>query len=219
MYPQEIMAIGELMEIKINNGFVKTKLQDLHQDGWFTVFHPTVKGLPIMLETDETYMLRFYRSNGIFSFEAVLLDWYKQDEIMLCLFEPRSEVVKSQRRQSYRLPIVIDVLIRLEDTEDGKSPAVKAKTVDLSEHGTLVTSFTKIEEGTKISVELRLSPVDSITLKAKVLRCGKPVEKKDPYRIVLLFEDNAKQHRSELGRYILQQQIAARKKKNQEVIP
>ena len=220
MEASEIITIGELMEIKINNGFVKTKLQDLLQDHRFTVFHPTVKGLPVMMETHDTYTLRFYRNNGMFSFDAQLIDWYTKDDIRLCLFEAKTQVVKAQRRQSYRLPIVLDVMLRLEDAkEDQNAPSLKAKTVDLSEHGMLLTCFTPLELDTPVVAELKLSPVERMTLRGKVLRCEKPPDKKDPYRIVLLFTGSSDRQRSDLGRYILRQQIAARKKKNQEVMP
>lgn len=220
MYAHEMMAIGELMEIKINNGFFKTKLQDLYDDGRFTVFHPTVKGLPIMIETGDTYTLRFCRTNGIYSFDALLLDWYTKDDIRLCLFESKTELVKAQRRQSYRLPIRLDVTLRLEKEKgDQKMPAIKGKTVDLSEHGMLLTCFAHLETDTLVIADLKLSPVDTIALKAKVLRCEKPFDKKDPFRIVLLFVGSSDRQKSDLGRYILRQQIIARKKNNQEVMP
>ena len=220
MYAHEMITIGELMDIKINTGFFKTKLQELYDDVRFTVFHPTVKGLPVRIEAGETYTLRFCRPNGMYSFDALLLDWYTKDDIRLCLFESKTEVVKAQRRQSYRLPIKLDVAIRLDKEKGNQNAAViKAKTVDLSEHGMLLTSFTQLEADTLVMADLKLSPVDTVGLKARVLRCEKPLDKKDPYRIVLLFVDSSEQQKSDLGRYIMRQQIIARKKKNQEVIP
>lgn len=220
MYAHEMITIGELMEIKINTGFFKTKLQDLYDDGRFTVFHPTVKGLPVMIEAGDTYTLRFCRTNGMFSFDALLLDWYTKDDIRLCLFESQTEVVKAQRRQSFRLPIKLDVTLRLEEDMGNQNvPVIKAKTADLSEHGMLLTSFTSLEVDALVMADLRLSPVDTMALKAKVLRCEKPYDKKDPYRIVLLFVGGSDQQKSDIGRYILRQQIIARKKKNQEVMP
>ena len=220
MYAHEMMTVGELMDIKINTGHFKTKLQDMYEGGRFTVFHPTVRGMPVVLETGDIYTLRFYRSNGIYSFDALLLDWYTKDDIRLCLLESKTEVVKAQRRQSYRLPIKLDVAIRLDEKKgDCKAPAIKGKTVDLSEHGMLLTSFTKLEADTQVVVDLRLSPVDTMALKAKVLRCEKPLDKKDPCRIVLLFVGSSDRQKSDLGRYILRQQIIARNKKNQEVMP
>ena len=56
-----------------------------------------------------------------------------------------------------------------------------------------------------------------MALQAKVIRGEKPAEKKAPHRIVLLFYSSSDGQRAELGRYIMHQQIVARKKKNQEV--
>lgn len=219
MYPQEIIAVGERMEIKINNAFIRTKLQEMYDNGRFTAFHPTVKGLPVMLDTGDVFALRFYRPNGVFTFDAQLLDWYKKNEIRLCLFEPKTEVSKVQRRQSYRLPTVLDVVLRMAEKEGEEDRLIKGKTVDLSEHGVLLTSFACLPEDAKVFIELKLSPSETMGLPAKVLRCEKPFDRKDPFKIVLLFTNSSDRQRADLGRYILHQQIIARKKKNQEVKP
>lgn len=220
MYAQDIMTIGELMEIKIDKVFIKTKLQELSEDGRFTVFHPTIKGLPVMLETGEMFTMRFYRPNGIFTFDALLEDWYTKDDIRLCRFMSCTEVAKAQRRQSYRLPIVLDVAIRLKDAADEEADRVyKGKTVDLSEHGMLLTCFACFPMDTEVYAELKLSPVRTIALHAKVIRCEKSAERENPHRIVLLFMGRSDRQRTELSRYIMHQQIIARKKKNQEVLP
>jgi c-di-GMP-binding flagellar brake protein YcgR len=220
MEAKEILTIGELMEIKVGDGFIKTKLQELLPDNQFTVFHPTVKGLLVRLEAGDTYMMRFYRENGVYSFDARLLDQYSKNEIRLCLFEAASPVVKVQRRRSYRLPIVLNARLLPEGAEQGQKPKpIRAKTVDLSEHGALLTCFTPLEPDTAAMVELKLSPTETMALSGMVLRCEKPPSRKDPYRIVMLFTGSSEQQESELRRYILRQQIAARKKKNQEVLP
>ena len=214
MEAHEILTIGELMEIKIGGDFFKTKLQELLPDSQFTVSHPTAKGMPVQLEADEIYMLRFYRENGMYSFDARLMGQLLKGEIRLCLFQAVSSVVKVQRRRSYRLPIVLDVRLLPEGAEQGIRPKpIKAKTLNLSEHGTLLTCFTPLEPDTSAMVELKLSPTETMTLRGRVLRCEEPLHWKDPYRIVLLFTDSSEQQESELRRYILRQQIAARKKK------
>ena len=220
MEAHEILTIGELMEIKVGDDFIKTKLQELLPDGRFTAFHPTVKGMPVRLEEFGTYLMRFYRENGVYSFDARLLDQYLKDEILLCLFQAASPVVKVQRRRSYRLPIVLDVRLLPESAEQGRKPKpIKAKTVNLSEHGVLLTCTTSLQPDTCVRVELKLSPNETMTLSGTVLRCEKPPSRKDPCRIVILFSGSSEQQQSELRRYILRQQIAARKKKKQEVLP
>jgi len=219
MEAHEILTIGELMEIKVGDDLIKTKLQELLPDGRFTVFHPTVKGMLVRLEESGTYLMQFYRENGVYSFDARLLDQYSKDEILLCLFHAVSPVVKVQRRRSYRLPIVLDARLLPESAEQGQKPKpVKAKTVNLSEHGTLLTCFTPLEPESAVVVELKLSPSETMTLSGMVLRCEKPPSRKDPCRIVILFSGSSEQQESELRRYILRQQIAARKRKKQEVL-
>jgi len=213
MEAHEILIIGELMRIKVGDVFYHTKLQELLPDSQFTVFHPTVKGMLVQLETDEIYTLRFYRENGMYSFEARLLGQYLKGKIRLCLFQAVSSVVKVQRRRSYRLPIELDVKLWPVYAE-GKLAAtqIKGKTVNLSEHGVLLTCPISLKPDTWAKVEMKLSPTEKMTLHGRVLRCEQPLNFRDPYRIVILFTDSSEQQKSELRRYILRQQIAARKK-------
>ncbi len=40
MWPDEIVKIGEIMELNINGEYIKAKLQDLNGSNRFTVFAP-----------------------------------------------------------------------------------------------------------------------------------------------------------------------------------
>ncbi|NLT96920.1 MAG: flagellar brake protein [Christensenellaceae bacterium] len=214
MEAHEILTIGELMRIRIGDNFIHTKLQELLPDSQFTVFHPTEKGLLVQLEIDEIYTFRFYRENGMYSFDARLLDQYLMGKIRLCLFQAVSSVVKVQRRRSYRLPIELDVkLWPLNAAGKLAVTQFKGKTVNLSEHGVLLTCPISLKPDTWAKVELKLSPTETMALHGRVLRCEEPMNWKDPYRVVILFTDSSEQQQSELRRFILRQQIAARKKK------
>lgn len=216
MEAHKILTIGELMEVKVNNDFIKTKLQELLPGNQFTVFHPTERGLLARLEEGDTYKLQFYRENGVFSFDARLHSRFIINDIWLCLFEATTRVVRTQRRRSYRLPIVLDARLSPQDEEQKTNARpIKAKTVDLSEHGAMLTCFTPLQPDTTVRMELKLSPAETMTLDCSVLRCENPSGRKDPYRIVMLFTHGFDQQR--LRRYILRQQIAARKKMNEDV--
>jgi len=219
MQAHEILIIGELMRVKVGDSFFKTKLLELLPGNRMTVFHPTEKGALVPMETDETYTLRFYRENGMYSFDARLLDKYVKDDMLLCLFEATGEVIRTQRRRSYRLPIMLDVKLWAENAEGKLTAApLTARTLDISEHGALLTCASPLEPDTMVRMDLKLSPAETMTLRGQVLRCEQPpLCIKKPYRIVILFVNGFDQQR--LRRYILRQQIAERKKKNQEVLP
>jgi len=202
------------MEMQIGEISVKTKLQEVLGSGRFTVFHPTIKSVPLPLTKDDSIKICFYRANGVFSFQAQVIDWYIKEQIKLCELEALTEVVKHQRRKSYRLPIVLSVkLRRLDGDEEEQAKVYKAKTVDISEHGMLLSCFQSFPDGTPISAEIKLPDMDDRVFKTQVLRCETPFKNTDPHNIVLLFLNCSEQDRAYLARFIMRQQIIARKKR------
>jgi c-di-GMP-binding flagellar brake protein YcgR len=201
------------MDMQIGDLSVRTKLQDVLGSGRFTVFHPTIKSVPIPLTKDDTIRFCFYRPNGVFSFEAKVKDWYIKEQIQLCELEATAEVQKHQRRKSYRLPIVLSVTLkRLDGDEEQQAKAYKAKTVDISEHGMLLSCFHCFPDGTPISAEVKMDNEKRV-FKTEVLRCETPFKDTDPHNMVLLFLNCSEYDRAYLARFIMRQQIIARKKR------
>lgn len=214
MYFDEIVTVGEIMEFQIGDLTVKTKLTDLLENRQFTVFHPTLKGVPIPLTRLETVNICFYRPNGIFSFEAKIVDWYVNRQLQLCELEAITEVTKFQRRKSYRLPIMLGVVLRrLDGDEEEKEKTYRAKTIDISEDGMLLSCFQSFPSGTPVSAEIKLPDMPPRIFKTEVLRCEKPFVDNDPHNMVLLFLNCSQHDRTFLTRFIMRQQIIARKRR------
>ena len=210
---EEIVKIGEIMELSRSGVCMKTKLQDVHEYDRFTVFHPTVGGLYAELHAGDLFNVRFYRPTGIFEFDAKVREWLVKDKLKLCVLEATTEVVKSQRRKSYRLPIVLKVLLWRANDDSQKPKKFKAKTVDISEHGMQLTCFEVFEKGDRIVADVKISDYEHKIFEAEVLRCEHPCSATEPKRTVLLFINCPENDRAFLGRFILRQQISARKKR------
>ncbi len=210
----EIVTVGENMEMQLGEMSMKTKLQDVLGSGRFTVFHPTIKSVPLPLTKDDTVKMCFYRPNGVFSFEARIVDWYIKEQIKLCELEAQTKVEKYQRRKSYRLPIVLSVTLkRLDGNEEEQAKVYKAKTVDISEHGMLLSCFHSFPDGASISAEIKMPEMEDRVFKTEVLRCETPFVDTDPHNIVLMFLNCSEQDRAYLARFIMRQQIIARKRR------
>lgn len=215
MILDQIVKIGEIFEIWLGESCVRTKLQEVLENNHFVVFQPTVKGVPIRAEGDQVFQFSFSRSNGIYKFNAEMKKTFTKDGLKLCLFIAVSEVEKIQRRQSYRLPIALNVMMQqmgCKDTKVDSKKRYKGKTVNISEKSVLITCFSSFPEGTKLNVEIKLTEIETITLQTEVFLCKKPLMKNDPYNTVLLFLKCLEKDRASISRYILQQQIIVRKK-------
>ncbi len=213
MWPDEIVKIGEIMELNINGEYIKTKLQDLNGSNRFTVFAPAVRGSLESLAQGDILRLRFYRPSGVFEFIAKVCKRFVKDNLRLCMLEALTEVEKSQRRKSYRLRIVLKVILWCADDKAENPKKHKAKTADISEHGMLVTCFDCFEPGTLVFADLKMPDHDHRVFETQVQRCEKPVIKTEPHKLGLIFVNATEQDRAYLGRFILRQQIIARKKR------
>src|SRR5690554_848794 len=103
---EDIIKLGEIMELNINGKTYKTKLQDIHEDDTFSVLYPTEKGILISLTEEDIINVRFYRASGVYEFDARMHSRFDKGRLKLCMLKVVSEIKRSQRRQSYRLPIV-----------------------------------------------------------------------------------------------------------------
>jgi c-di-GMP-binding flagellar brake protein YcgR len=208
----DFLKIGELIEIESEGLRARTKLEELSIEGDLIVMQPTVKGIPLRPPQDEPAKFSFCRQDGVYMFDALMLSAFMRGNVRLCRCKPVSEVMKVQRRQYYRLPIVLDVMMEKCGEKDGVRKRYRSKTVDLSENAVQLTCFTGFEPGTGFSIEIRLSDKEIIGVEGKILRCVPPLDKKDPYNMVLVFEELSSRVRVRLRRYILKQQIVKRKK-------
>jgi c-di-GMP-binding flagellar brake protein YcgR len=237
----EKFVLGEIFEITVGDEVVRTKLQEIISDTEFVVLRPTLQGIPIRSEDDE-FTFRFNRSNGCYSFKAKILDSYRQGNIWLSRVERISEMERSQRRQYYRLPIVLDIVVDTgEEPEDkeaenneaenneaegketegkeaqGKKAAkgprfCKGKTVNISENSVEFTCFRAFEEEEKVVAAIKLTESDAILVNAEVLRCSR-ADRSEPYCVVLIFDDMSERERKNLRRFILQQQALMLKRR------
>ena len=216
----EIADIGEILEIKLKDGSTRTKLLELYDDDEFVVFQPTYKGMPIWTQEDQEFSFTFYRDGGVYSYVAKFIKRYLKDEIKLCRFEAVSKVKRYQRRQAYRLPIVLNAEIECfeteEDVEECEKQTFKAMTVNLSEKAVLVTCFSPMDVDTPAIVTIHFDDSISFILRAKAFRCTKPEKKSDPYSIVLVFVDCPERDIVNLRRFILRQQVSMNKNKKQK---
>jgi len=212
MQLSQIAQIGEMMDIRIGDITTKTKLQELLEHERFVVSYPTHRLVPIALEENESVRFSFARPNGMYTFQAAFEERFTRDKLKFCIFQAISDVEKNQRRYGYRLSVVLNISLRVIETEkDERPPEILAKTVNLSEKGALFSCYQRLSKGTKIAMQLRLDKYDVLFVNAEVLRCEPPIRKNEPYLIAVQFFNYSKQDQAHIGRYILKRQIIQRK--------
>ncbi len=212
MLLSQIIQLGEMMDVKVGDITTRTKLQDMLGGERFVIFQPTHKCVPVIFNENESVRFTFYRSNGVYAFFAVLEERFTRENLRLCVFRPVSEVEKNQRRYGYRLPVILNISLKVitRDPEE-KQLEILGKTINISEKGVLFSCFEPLARGTQASIQLKLERNDLLILNAEVLRCEPPIKKNEPYTVAVQFLNCTKQEQTHIGRYILKRQIFERK--------
>ena len=165
----------------------------------------------------EKLHLRSTRPTGCYRFHAKLLEPFRKGDLSLCRVERISEIKRLQRRQYYRLPIVLDLTLYDSQAEDKETAKRwRAKSIDLSENAVAISCFSTFEDGTPLTLEIELMPSQIITQPVVVLRSRPALRPTDPNEYVLLFVDQDVKVQSFLRRFIFRQQTLRRRKDNDD---
>ncbi len=205
----EIAKIGEIMDVKVGEVVARAKIERMLEPNGFVIGYPTYKLVPLPIQQDEPCDFWFMRENGIFTFAAKLENEFKTDDIRYCAFKVITPITRKQRREAFRLPICLDVSVRLTD-EEGETPAIRATTVDLSQNGTLIVMGEPLEVGARIKLSIKLFENVAFMLNATVIRCEVIQNKKDEYHVATQFSWDKPKEQAVLSRYIFQKQVVRR---------
>ncbi|MCK5129290.1 MAG: PilZ domain-containing protein [Clostridiales bacterium] len=210
----QVVNLGEMLKIEMDEIVAKTKLQDIIDDDSFIAFQPTIHGIPLRAKDSEPMRFSFCRDNGIFVFDAIMEKSFTMEELQVCKFRVVSKVTKHQRRNSYRLPITLDTTLKLiePEVEAVKDEAsFKVKTSNISDSGMLFTSFDYFPSKMLVNAFVMLEEKRSLSLSAKVVRCYQPSNKTKKYNVSLQFVNLSTKDQALLSRFILRMQIRKHK--------
>lgn len=112
---------------------------------------PMDKGYPLILTSGDLVLLNIKKGKIIYQFQGMILERKREPNTNLFLFalNAAKEAKKIERRQFFRLPVTLDVILRIKKSnEDNEYLEFKGKTKDLSGGGTKIifrlTDYNKI---------------------------------------------------------------------------
>ncbi|WP_039763779.1 flagellar brake protein [Caldicellulosiruptor sp. F32] len=155
-----------------------SKIADI-KDEYFYVFTPIREGVYVTFFIEEIVRIYKVMPDGVWVFDAVVEDRFKEPEYMIKVRQI-SDIRKIQRRMFFRLPINLDIFVKLlshqEDEVNGnpqngfsEGKIVKALTKDISGGG---VCFLTQEEFNIHDIILTKIPIEGeeLVLKAQILR-------------------------------------------------
>jgi len=214
----EIAKIGEIMDLNIGDIVARAKIERLMEPDEFIIGYPTYRLVPVALDKFEPVYFSFMRNNGIFAFSAVLEEEFFIEGLRYCRFRAITPVIRKQRRDAFRLPIVLRASVKIleeEEEENGEqqeeAKAIPARTINLSETGVLFTIPHPMTKGMRFTILIRLSERDILKLNAKVVWAEQDEQIRGDYKIAAQFDHTGKRGQIYLRKYILKQQIIERR--------
>lgn len=161
---------GEAKNAKI----YKSQILDIKPNEDIEVLMPTEGGRLMLLPLNVRFEFVFYGGGGMYRATGIIVERYKKENIYMLLIRLKSSLERFQRREYYRLPMVIEVdyydlteeeakmnsgdaiFVRLSEGEEVGSREHTCKMVDISGGGVRLNVPEPLEAGRYIMLALRL---------------------------------------------------------------
>jgi c-di-GMP-binding flagellar brake protein YcgR len=251
---KDILSIGDKIDIRqmdhsgklMHN--VKTyvsQLLDIVDADVINIAAPIGNNRLILLEVGESYQLCFYSNKGLYRSTCMILNNYREKNLVIAVVKLTSDLEKFQRRQYYRLEIVQDILYHIisreeeilsnrlqlnnfktpEEQEDCRKRVkqlenewLKASFTDLSGGGARFNSAYSHQAGdqTKIKFDINLgTQIHKLILNAEIIISTKLMNRTGVYEHRVEFKNISKNDRENLIKYIFEQE--RRRRKNEKL--
>jgi len=107
---EEIIVVGDKVDLLGHqNRLYRTMIEDIYEGEFFLVGVPRYAGIPMPIRDDDRMFMVFYRESGRYILEVQAVRFETRGEVSYIWLHKESEPVKDQRREAFRLPLMIDV--------------------------------------------------------------------------------------------------------------
>ena len=208
--------VGDRIEIEtpksmseINKKTLLSQVLDIVSENIFfigtPIIHSTLAPIPIGEVINITYSIK---NTGVFIFQAKVVDRKTQDNMSYMKIEKIGDIYKTQRRNFFRLDVVLNVAISFTD-KNGSIKNIQAISKDLSGGGTRLISRESLVLNSivKLIIDTKSKP---IMVEGKVIRCFPFIN--NDYDIGIIFDEIDEITSSKIVSFVFEHQRKMRKK-------
>jgi len=215
------IVTGDKVDIaEDDNRTCRTMIEDTIGNGLYLAGVPTRSGVPVRLQEDDTISVMFYRESGRYAADMKVVGFEKRGEVNYLWLLQTSEPHRVQRRDAYRVPSRIKVLVcdyieqmdmQLQESVDMTAlTRDTAESVDISLAGIAITTKQEYKPGEKYMLKLHIDDSKNkkappFTVFAEVVRTAAG-NNKGTYRVGMQFFGLTKSMDEFLARYIMARQ-------------
>jgi c-di-GMP-binding flagellar brake protein YcgR len=218
MNDYNLPSIGDKIEIDNrmlmkNNTKLISQVLDVIDDKHMFIAMPIVNNVVVPIPTGEIIQIKYAKKSvGVFAFSARVLSRKHSEHLSYMKIERLSDVKKVQRRDFFRLDIVLDVTMKLVGTNGiGEGNSINALTKDISGGGLRIISKTKLIANDLIDIDLKTDE-GIIHARGRVIRCVPYESSSSDYDIAVIFDSIQEQDRTQIISFIFNYQRKMKKK-------
>lgn len=209
-----------------------SRLESIEEDGELVIQMPTHKGKMVLLSLGSRYELMFYTRKGLYRAVCQVSDRYKEDNLFMVRVALKSNLMKFQRREYFRLECILGMEAYELTREEALAlngdalrqrvadPAIlmtknEAIIVDISGGGIRFISERSYEEGDMLAVHTALhnETIDQdLMVVASVVTCRKASPNLERYETRAEFIHLGSKLREMIIKYIFDEDRKIRKK-------
>lgn len=123
MRNDDVIVIGDKIELAGEDDRIyKTMVEDMTGNGFFLIGVPSYGGIPLRMQTGDNYSVFFSRESGKYRTYMTVAGFEKRGHVRYAWLMQRSSPGIYQRREAFRLPVTMKVLIFEYDEDAGNDP-------------------------------------------------------------------------------------------------
>ncbi|NLT57755.1 MAG: flagellar brake protein [Clostridiales bacterium] len=113
MNDSKLPVIGDKLELCMEKAPpYRTQLEDIDREGNYLVPPPQYRRVQMEYEVGQALEAFYFRHNGRYGFRAQVVGTKEQGELCFLVLRRTSEPYRQQRRESFRLPISLKIVVR-----------------------------------------------------------------------------------------------------------
>ena len=214
----DLPVIGDKIEIETpdfmaaesKRKYLISQIMDIASDSIYFIATPIVNNVLAPIPVGETIKVKYAKKDaGVYIFNAKVLGRKNVDNISYMKIEKVGQISKTQRRNFFRLEVLLNVLIRIKNNLNDEIKTVAAFTKDLSGGGVRLISKESLvlESMVTLIIDTKKEPIE---VEGKVVRCV-PFNNND-FDVGIIFEDIDEAVRTRIISFIFEEQRKMRKK-------
>jgi signal transduction histidine kinase/DNA-binding response OmpR family regulator len=186
-------------------------IEEVYPDGFFLIRPPVYHGAVYPLPQDEMFLIYFMAEKGeerepeMFVIPARFVERIERERSVYAKLEPLGNIEPSQRRDCYRLPILIAVTLKR--AAAGSIPA-DATTIDFSDGGMLLATAEKLSVNEKIILEFRIQEREIV--EGTILRAERAGGEQYKFLVAVQFAGISKEQKERFYQFIAQWKMRSR---------